>query len=123
MSARTEGILEGELAAMEQRCEAATVGPWKGDVQEGAWAIRMGPAVASRSRYEPQHLVACDHDLALGVCEAEDAQIAEAVANMEFIAATRSDLPRLIAEVRRLQALAAPPDTSFPTPLSHQDGL
>lgn len=63
-----------DLAAIEERCSAATDGPW---------------------RHDGFQLVYCD----------ELGDIANATSNdAAFIAHARSDVPALLAEVRRLQA-------------------
>ena len=85
--ADVEGFIEDEWAAMEARCAAATPGPrrswiegrdhWAGDsvITTGGEDIYLIPA----NDYAP-------HD-------------------QDFIAAARQDVPRLIAEVRRLRRL------------------
>lgn len=77
-------MLAVELAAIKARCEAATPGPWRGDCflydSEGNDLLFGNGA-------------------GIGVfCEDADAQ---------FAAHAREDMPRLVAEVERLQAVLA----------------
>lgn len=73
-----------DLDALQALCDAATSGPWEYD----------GPRLAI---FTPGRL---------GVCEFVDSDVEQAAddANGAFIAAARDALPKLIAEVRRLQA-------------------
>lgn len=78
-----------ELAAMKRRCEAATKGPWVVDFDSrphGAHQVMSG------------HRTICF----LGIHPEDDSY---AIDNADFIAAARTDLPRLIAEVERLRDL------------------
>lgn len=84
-------MTEDELAEIEARAEAATPEPW--DVQKcygDRWTDRTG-----------QH-----HTAAYWIPKAEQLGDGECGAMLEmdarFIAAARSDIPRLVAEVRRL---------------------
>lgn len=76
-----------ELREIEQRCEAASEGPWRYEVDEKpgvvTWEHVRGPRpfALHQSTNHPQD----SRDLA-------------------FIAHARTDVPRLVAEVRRLQA-------------------
>ncbi|MDX8528687.1 hypothetical protein RFM68_29870 [Mesorhizobium sp. MSK_1335] len=82
-------ISELELQEMEARVEAAQPGPWKSwvegrDFLSGSNIIQTGD----------------------GVERGEDIDLSGAiVADQDFIAAARQDVPRLIAEVRRLRAV------------------
>lgn len=74
-----------DLDAIEKRAAAATPGPWRecGDILQGKSAIR----ISSKDLF-------CSYDT-MSMQNADDAR---------FIAAARSDVPALLAEVRRLQA-------------------
>lgn len=77
----SEPMAADELAAIKARCDAATPGPWVA----AECAINAGPAT-----------IGCLWDK----CE-EDYD--NAPANADFCAAARTDIPRLVAEVERLQ--------------------
>ena len=82
-------LSELELQEMETRVAAAQSGPWKSwiegrDFDGGSNFIQTGS----------------------GAERGEDIEMSGAtVADQDFIAAARQDIPRLIAEVRRLRAL------------------
>jgi hypothetical protein len=80
---------DAELAVMLARAEAATPGPWKSYVEgrdhtSGSSFIMTGPQDARGNDLELTGATAPDQD---------------------FIAAARQDVPKLIAEVRRLRRL------------------
>lgn len=69
-----------DLAAIKKRIEAASAGPWTAADDGLVWATRLGDPVS-------------------GSVEIEDA---------EFIAAARTDIPALVAEVERYRRLFEP---------------
>ncbi|MFK8003031.1 MAG: hypothetical protein AB8H86_25910 [Polyangiales bacterium] len=77
-----------ELTAIEDRCNAATAGPWVAyvegrDHESGSDFIMRGPP-DKRS---------------------DDLELSNAgQADIDFVAHARQDIPRLVAEVRRLRA-------------------
>ncbi len=80
-----------ELAAIEARCNRATPGPWRSmiegrDHMSGSSFIMTG---APSARGEDIELTGATND------------------DQDFIAHAREDVPRLIAEVRRLRSLLA----------------
>ena len=77
---------DAELDAMQARADAATPGPWNIDRFNETLAV------------EVENMVVVD-------CVRGDFVPAWDWKNCAFIAAARSDVPRLIAEVRRLRAL------------------
>ncbi len=84
-------MTEEELSEIERRCEAARMGPWTSYIEgrdhtSGSNIILVGPTA------EPND----DIDI-VGATEADQ----------DFIAHARSDVPRLLAEVRRLRTLMA----------------
>ncbi len=81
-------IADAELSEMEARCLAATPGPWKSSV-EGRDHV-AGDTVILRWAGEGYD------DLYLN---------GGSIADYDFVAAAREDLPRLIEEVRRLRGL------------------
>ena len=83
-----EELTEDELAAMEARCEAATPGPWQ------SW-------IEGRDNFGGDCVI---------TTEGEDIYLLppptlRAPYDQDFIAAARQDVPRLVAEVRRLRRL------------------
>jgi len=82
------GITVEELQVIQQRYERASPGPWRSMIEgrdhaSGSSFIMTGPP-ESRGR---------DIELSGGTTEDQD-----------FIAHARQDIPRLVAEVRRLRA-------------------
>ncbi|MEV7211476.1 hypothetical protein AB0O31_00065 [Kitasatospora cineracea] len=97
-----EALTDVELDAMEGRIAGATPGPWAALLETrrgigGASCIQVGPGVAEQddemylSRFIGGREV-------LGPDRQSDA-------DLDFIAAAREDMPRLVAEVRRLRGL------------------
>lgn len=84
------GITDAELNAMQARADAATEGPWTariytpGKQEDGTYSWNDGGSVRSMDGQE--HIAS--------LFTAADA---------EFMASARTDVPRLIAEVRRLR--------------------
>lgn len=78
-------IDEAELAEMEARCVAASPGPWH------------------------SHIVGRDLEAGLNCIELGSCELLEVLgaktADQDFIASARSDVPRLIADIRRLNWL------------------
>lgn len=81
----TDPLTEADIAAMEERVSGASPGPWH------ACADNVGQQRVSGKTY----IYAETHNVWL--------QKREVDANTEFIAHSRDDIPRLIAEVRRLR--------------------
>lgn len=81
---------EEELERMERLVEAATVGPWIS-------------YVAGRDMYVDSSSIELGVCNELGSCRAIEL-IGGTVADQDFIASARQDLPRLILEVRALRA-------------------
>lgn len=77
-----QGITEEELCEIERRCEFATKGPWKSFIE-----VR-------------EKISGSDFIMTAG----DDIYLSGAtIADQDFIAAARQDVPRLIAEIRRLK--------------------
>jgi hypothetical protein len=72
-----------QLAAIEARATAATMGPWEGHANAG---------VVSKHTHDDVFETGC------GCCTEKDLSAEDAA----FIAAARVDVPFLVAEVRRL---------------------
>jgi hypothetical protein len=84
-------ISDVELDAMQQRADAASKGPWKSwiegrDMTSGSTFIQIG---GDDDREEDMYV------------DRDDGPTSDA--DVDFIAAARQDVPRLIAEVRRLR--------------------
>lgn len=74
---------EEELSEIERRCSSATPGPWK------SW-------IEGRDHTAGDSVI---------TTEGDDIYLSGATpADQDFIAAARQDVPRLIAEIRRLRA-------------------
>ena len=89
----SDELTEQDLSTIEERCNKAARQPWKSyiegrDHQSGSSFIRTG---------EPADVPGTDIELS-GATDADQ----------DFIAHARQDVPRLIAEVRRLRALLRP---------------
>ena len=79
------------LDAMQARCDAATEGPWVAD---------GGEISQSWKRPEPWKPIVSTAVACMSYCYGGSAAGVEEEADAEFIAAARTDLPRLIAAVR-----------------------
>lgn len=86
----TDPLTAAELDAIEQRANAATEGPWEASAHDHA--AGDVPILDRTGHY----LVICPDCGVRGGYERADA---------EFIAHARSDVPALLAEVRRLRAM------------------
>ena len=85
------------LDAMQARCDAATEGPWVAD---------GGEISQSWKRPEPWKPIVSTAVACMSYCYGGSAAGVEEEADAEFIAAARTDLPRLIAAVRAVLELA-----------------
>jgi hypothetical protein len=87
-----------ELQEIKARCEAASPGPWVvGDITEATYYSGKNGVVSVGNR-----LVAYKGGVDVNDLSEGDLQT---FADMEFIAAARSDIPALLAEVERLGKL------------------
>lgn len=85
---------DAELAAIEARCQAASPEPWKSFVEgRDHWGGDDFIRVSDRDE-EPDMYVSRATADGLQPASSED---------LDFIAAARQDIPRLVAEVRRLR--------------------
>ena len=95
-----EGITDAELDDMEARAMAATQGPWRAFVEgrdhlSGDSFIRTGDDAAP--------------DMYVSVVSPDrSGEVPAPVADLDFIASARQDLPRLVTELRRLRQLPGP---------------
>lgn len=92
-------MTDDELSAIEALAEAATPGPWKYDW--GNWDVE-GPMP---DRYVVAALDASSREPSFG---GQEPNPVAAPTDGEFIAHARTDVPRLVAEVRRLQKHTTP---------------
>ncbi|MEM9010538.1 MAG: hypothetical protein AAGE18_04875 [Pseudomonadota bacterium] len=79
-------LTDGELAAIRDRASSATPGPWK------FWLEGRNHEGGS------DFIQTADEDVALR---------GATIADCDFIAAVRQDVPKLVAEIERLQRLVA----------------
>jgi hypothetical protein len=84
-----EAMTDDELAAIEARCAAATAGPWK------AW-------IEGRDHFAGDDVIITSAGTDIYVVPPPHRP---PDADLDFIAAARQDISRLIAEVRRLRQL------------------
>lgn len=91
-------LTEQELVAIESRCSHATPAPWT-----SYWEGRDHD---SGDSFIMQHLDGQQRDLYLTFDYSPRSQ-ARNLADQDFIAHAREDLPRVLAEVRRLKKLIA----------------
>ena len=92
----TDPLTDAYLDAIEQRANAATDGPWDYD--------GCGEISQHFSLPEPWATVVSTDVACMAYCYGGSAAGAERDEDAEFIAHARDDVPRLLAEVRRLQA-------------------
>lgn len=98
----SSGLSAARVEEIEARANAASAGPWESrETDDGHKVTLYGPGEYS-GNHESHHEWHCDHML-WGEVDAEAAQFAEAQADADFIAHARTDIPDLLAEVRRLQ--------------------
>ncbi len=119
----SEPLTNSDLDAMQARCDAATPGPWYANENEYASGM-TGPTtptvggatcgeqmdysglVSSECVVVPDILQVYNCELGCyNSCIAIIPHRERQSANTAFIANSRTDLPRLVAEVRRLRAL------------------
>ncbi len=81
-----------DLTAIKKRAEAATPGPWWAWDRGVGWVIGLGDGRDERGRPEDR----LPEGFRTDIGRAEDA---------EFIAAARTDIPALVAELERMQRL------------------
>jgi hypothetical protein len=93
---REGAITEEELAAIKQRAERATPGPWfVAEELAGRADITTDPS-GQWPGFRSPHVCVTDGPEGDRACRVNDA---------EFIAAAREDVPALVAEIERLRAL------------------
>jgi hypothetical protein len=84
MNEEDEAVTDEEIAEVRRRCERTTPGPWKSYVERR------------------EHMSGSDFIMTGG----EDFYLTGAsVADQDFIAHARQDIPRLLAEIQRLRRL------------------
>lgn len=101
MSQAMPPLTDDEIAAMEARCAAATPGPWR---KEGSFDAGNGLRIAAGAK----EIFVCRVDgsaMRAGIDGSWSRSRADASIDAAFIAHARTDLPRVIAEVRRLRAM------------------
>jgi hypothetical protein len=100
-------LSDAELDQIERRADAATPGPWFVRLLDDAMslvAVSTQPDTGQGERwpdFEPSTIIAATVVQEPRYVDIEDGRWDE---NAHFIARARSDIPRLVAEVRRLRA-------------------
>ena len=123
MRAPPEPLTDTELAAIAARAAAATPGPWHvrhldDDHSMNLTAVSSQPATTTPDRWpndEHASIVAATLVQQPRYVDHTDRRWVE---NATFIAAARTDVPRLLAEITRLRAVLDPhpPTTDRSTP-------
>ncbi|MER6395379.1 hypothetical protein ABT263_04840 [Kitasatospora sp. NPDC001603] len=96
-------LTEEDLSAMERRAAAAAPGPWTAWL-EGRHGVGGDSFIQVRPEAEPDDEIYVSRFVEGARLPGQDPRLD---ADIDFIAAARQDVPRLIAEVRRLRAAAA----------------
>lgn len=94
-------LTQNELQAIKERAEKATLGPWKADKCGGGVKTEHPEAQEVSGYWGGSHN---------GVCNLNDGEYIENSNDKhdaEFIANARQDIPNLLAEVERLNAIIA----------------
>lgn len=90
-------LAEDELTVIEQRCAAALAGPWEAFV---------GPGLGGEEFIRTGGLHDAAPDMYVSLSYRSNGRPKPAApADLDFIAAARQDIPRLLDEVRRLRSL------------------
>ena len=110
-------MTEDELAGMEQRAEKATTGPWSVGSVSGQCYMDHAHG---RARCDYQYTVSGAQGVAFNGTDRpvtlvgwDDRGPILSAGDSAFIAAARTDVPALVAEVRRLRALIDPCATTL----------
>jgi len=91
-----------DLDAIKRRCEAATVPPWALELHDtDDPGVVLPGRVSSVPGSTGNAVVVFEEDGRIVPCDLSEA---EDVANLQFIAHAREDVPALLAEVERLRA-------------------
>lgn len=98
-------MTDDELAAIEARCKKATPGPWN---PPSNYDHERHPNVLLRRSIARDVLVLVNPRYGRHLQHIPDEAFEQAGADAAFIAAARSDIPALLAEVRRLREIVAP---------------
>jgi hypothetical protein len=100
-------ITPAELAKIKARADKATPGPWKDDSFEDIaasgneyWQLRISTFDRPHAWFNDD----CEQDEICSSNNAPSEDRAKWKANAAFIAAARTDIPRLVAEIERLRA-------------------
>lgn len=112
MTTAPDAISDIELADMQGRADAATAGPWfvRQLDDDAAMSLVAVSTVADTGRGE--RWPGFDHEQIIAATLVQQPRYADVHdrrwdENAQFIAHARQDIPRLIAEVRRLRLLLA----------------
>lgn len=92
---------EEELKAIEERANKATRGPWNFDLRVGCVGVYPGEQISCFSYADTKTFIFYRHGICddTGIWHVGEQDKHDAL----YIAHARTDIPRLIAEVRRLQ--------------------
>jgi len=91
-----------DLDVIEARADAATAGPWWWDEDEFMWRLHGVHGTISGNDWIPEQVL--NHQIAKAPKQGTSyAEYWPERADADFIAAARTDVPALVAEVRRLR--------------------
>ena len=96
LSEERGGMNDQQLAAIEAREERATEGPWT--------SVATWLATGDRAPLVSGPVINMDDPVRIADCDTTWRSRDDCMANAEFIAHARADIPALVAEVRRLRA-------------------
>ncbi|MFE3452780.1 hypothetical protein ACFXJ8_28030 [Nonomuraea sp. NPDC059194] len=105
-------MTEEELRTIEERANAATPGPWHLCLLDDAWATNL-VAISTTPHVDSPRWPAWDGQKMVAATLVQfperyiDIKDARWDENADFIAHARSDVPRLVEEIRRLRTLLA----------------
>lgn len=101
-------LTDHDLDEMEARCKAATPGPWRASDDEPSDVVIWGPADKFLVNVGADAIVPMSNTTG-GAVLAFDADRL----NAEFMAHARTDLPRVLAELRELRRLARETEAKY----------
>lgn len=104
-----EVLGDAELAAIQERCDGATPGPWFWDNPDDENCMNAYAVFTGRGGIDDFGPGYADHERIVAITMLQTPRYASHVAgrweeDADFIANARADVPRLVAEVRRLRS-------------------
>ncbi|MFF1917477.1 hypothetical protein ACFVYE_39230 [Streptomyces sp. NPDC058239] len=105
-----EPLTDEELADIEERTEATTPGPWHVRILDDDWAMNLVAVGTVPDTGRGERWPDFDHHQIVAATLVQQPRYVDVAdgrwdENAQFIANARQDIPRLIAEIRRLRRL------------------